>query len=255
MKKKKHEEHANHERWLVSYADFITLLFAFFVVMYAVSEVDAQRMKDVVGAIRFAMHFEGTGGVGEPMIFSGPQANQIFVNQHKVKSGGGIPISQRLDLIQIKEKLEERLNSGHMKDEATKSLQLAVTERGLRIRMLDAYFFDPGSSVLRPEAIPIIDSIAAIIKPLKHMIRVEGHSDSEGSGGREEFINWEISTDRSLTIVRYLIEGYRIEPQRLSIGAYAHYRPVATNATEEGRALNRRIDMFVMTSGESVQLQ
>ena len=243
MGRKRPEEHANHERWLVSYADFITLLFAFFVVMYAISEVDSQRLKQVVGAIRFATHFEGTGGIDRPPIFEGPRPPPTVTLDHDVPNPSR-PDAARLEIIRIKEEIVHKLGTMADGHPIADVVEVTVTEEGVRIRLMAAYFFDQGSAVLRPEAIPVVDTIARVIQEVPHQVRVEGHSDDQG--GKDRLANWRLSSDRSLTIIRYLLEGFRIEPARLSMAAFAQYRPVATNRTVEGRAANRRIDMFII---------
>ena len=257
MKKKKHEEHVNHERWLVSYADFITLLFAFFVVMFATAQVDHKRLKQVVGSIRFAMHFKGTGGLDRPPLFEGPSTERIFA-QNMTGNPGKMQatLSERLNLLRVKEELEKKLNSGDGgKEEAGRRsegiVEVIVTESGIRIRMTEAYFFDSGSAVLRPDAMPVVDTIAEVLKPLQRHIRVEGHTDSEGAGAHGRFTNWKLSAERALSIIQYLMVGFSYPPERLSLAAYAHTRPLTSNESAEGRALNRRIDLFVMVNQET----
>tara|TARA_B100000029_G_scaffold406600_1_gene407256 strand:- start:476 stop:1237 length:762 start_codon:yes stop_codon:yes gene_type:complete len=243
-KRHKHEEHVNLERWLVSYADFITLCFAFFVVMYATSQVDAQKLIQAVSSIRGAMNLD-TAGVDKPPIFENIVAGESpIIPNEAYPQQRGIETKAPAELARIKENLEDKLETiaGQRPPDA---IQLEVTEKGVRIRLLAAYFFDSGSKILRPEAVPVIDAIADVIEPIPNKLRVEGHSD--GKVGRDRFKNWELSSDRALEVIKYLVRISRVDPTRMALSAYAHYQPITSNESDRGRALNRRIDIMIFT--------
>lgn len=253
-KKKGHGGGGGHgsgsDRWLVSYADFITLLFAFFVVMYAVSKVDTEKMEQVVAGIRGAMDMEGSGGEKSPL-FEGSQG-QYMLGQEAPGNPGREGAATVMDkkLLKLKEEMEKDMSASVGRESKQDSVQFDVTEQGIRIRLTAGYFFDVGSAVLRPEAIPIVDGIAQVLQPRAELIRVEGHTDAQKSA--DDLMNWKLSADRSLSIVRYMIKGARIAPERVFLAAFAQYRPVTTNDTPEGRALNRRIDLFLLNPKEGV---
>ena len=238
------------DRWLVSYADFITLLFAFFVVMYAVSKVDTEKMEQVVAGIRGAMDMEGSGGEKSPL-FEGSQG-QYMLGQDQPGNPGKEGAATVMDkkLLKLKEEMEKDMSASVGRESKNDAVEFDVTERGIRIRLTAGYFFDVGSAALRPEAIPIVDGIAQVLQSRAELIRVEGHTDAQGSV--DNMANWKLSSDRALSIVRYMIKGAKIDPKRLFLAAFAHYRPVTTNDTPEGRALNRRIDLFLLNPKEGV---
>src|SRR5512133_2128107 len=156
-KKQVHEEHENHERWLVSYADFMTLLFAFFVVMYAVSRVDNKRLIQATDSIRWAMHFSGTGGTGSVPIFEGPPSEgggpallQGVVNVEKEHKG----------IEMLRKKIEKRVRPYVMERPPSSVVSVLVEGRRLTVRLAATEFFDPGQAVLRPESLAILDAIA-----------------------------------------------------------------------------------------------
>jgi len=250
-RRKKHEEHVNHERWLVSYADFITLLFAFFVIMYATSTVDAEKLQQVVASIRGAMNLDTTG-VDAPPVFDHPFMHDSPVRRDRGSITKGIETTAPLELVRVKEKVEERLKTLEGQRPPEGVITLEIVERGIRIRLLSAYFFDSGSSVLRPTAIPVVDAIGDVLTNISNKLRVEGHSDS--AAGVDPFLNWQLSSDRALEIIRYFTEAHDIDPARQALAAYAHYRPITGNDSVEGRALNRRIEIFVLTQSSGVHM-
>lgn len=242
-KKQIHEEHENHERWLVSYADFITLLFAFFVVMYSTSRVDNKRVNEVVKSIKFAMHFKGEGGVDVMPIFEGP-----------VSEGGCVSAieSERLNLRQIEsvEALRQRMEKKFKglvieKPNSTGAVTLHVEGRKLMIRLSVAHFFDPTHAVLRPEVIPVLDAMAAELIKFRRPIRVEGHTDDAPMTNPRYRDNWDLSASRAASVVAYFDRTHRISRSLLSAAGYGDSQPIATNDTAAGRELNRRIDLVV----------
>lgn len=243
-KKQLHEEHENHERWLVSYADFMTLLFAFFVVMYATSRVDNKRVNEAVQSVRFAMHFKGNGGVDVMPIFEGP-----------VSEGGcvaSLSNSERLNQRQIEsvEALRRRMEKkfkGKLieKPGMNPSVTLHLEGRKLKIRLSVAHFFDPTQAVLRPEVMPTLDALADELRKLRRPIRIEGHTDDSPVTNPRYRDNWDLSASRAASVVAYLDRAHRIPRSLLSAAGYGDSQPVASNDTPVGREMNRRIDLVV----------
>jgi chemotaxis protein MotB len=238
------EEHENHERWLVSYADFITLLFAFFVVMYSVSRIDNKRMVDVVKSIKFAMHFKGQGGVDAMPIFDGPAseggcvANVVDTER---------PTQTQIEAIEAMRRRMEKKFKGFLleKPGMTTSVTLHVEGRKLMVRLSVAHFFDPNAAALRPEVIPILDVVAAELARMHRPIRIEGHTDDVPPLGTRYRDNWDLSASRAASVTAYLERAHRIQPDLLSAAGYGDSRPIATNDTAQGRELNRRIDLVI----------
>lgn len=245
MAKKKrggHEEHENHERWLVSYADFITLLFAFFVVMYAVSRVDNVRLAQASESIKFAMHFEGSGGVGKLPIFAGPPSEggcAANVGPSKVSRP-----EVKKELENLKKKFEAKLQSYLIKHE-TPHIQVVAEPGKLSIRLGAARFFDPASAALRPDAVPVLDAIAEELVSTGRPVRVEAHTDSMPVGGNRFRDNWELSASRAARVASFLEDAHGVPEKHLTAAGLAASRPLVANDTEAGRELNRRLELVI----------
>jgi chemotaxis protein MotB len=256
-RRKKHATHANHERWLVSYADFITLLFAFFVVMFASSQVDKRKVGKIALAIQVAFQsmgiFEASNtraalAASEPMPFSNVQMVENAARTEALgrvvssPTGGPIPAGSNPAQSQMQAELERVLSH-----EINRGLvNVRRTREGLVISLQEVGFFDSGSATLRPGADEVLARIANILRNRPESLRVEGHTDDVPIHNANFASNWELSTARATRIVELLISRYGVSPWRLSAAGYAEYRPVATNTTPEGRALNRRVDIVVL---------
>ncbi|HEU4401933.1 MAG TPA: flagellar motor protein MotB [Candidatus Polarisedimenticolia bacterium] len=243
MRKKKPPEHENHERWLVSYADFITLLFAFFVVMFAISQVDVQKMGRFVESMNIAFDFPipaeapiqggGTQGPhsGKPTIV--PSKSMIPE-----------PVTTRRSVEMCKQ-IDERVRGSELEGK----VHTRLSKRGVVVSLREGAFFDPGEADIKPDALSKLRAIGELLEPGSIPIIVEGHTDNTPIHTPQFPSNWELSTARAAKIVAYLIDELHYDPQRLSIAGYAEYRPVAENDTSEGRAANRRVDLVVLTEG------
>jgi chemotaxis protein MotB len=244
-RKHKHEEHENHERWLVSYADFITLLFAFFVVMYSVSSVNEGKFRVVSQSIVEALN---------PMI--NMSASTIMISPDA--SGG--PTSTRAISIdmQIFRKLTDTLTSSAapktgkalagQPTQAGVQAAVAQDERGVVVSIANAVAFEPGKAELLPEARETLIQVAATLQEFSSQVRVEGHTDNVPIRTEQFPSNWELSSVRAASIVRFLAEGGHLPPDRLAAAGYGEFRPVAVNDTAEGRAANRRVELVVIKS-------
>ncbi len=240
MSKKKHEEeHENHERWLVSYADFITLLFAFFVVMYSVSRVDNKKVQKAAASIKWAMHMSGTGGVGQMPIFDGPPDGTIAD-----LGGGGIPPAQAA-AESIRRQIENRVRPFVIQNKGPAAVTITVEADRVMVRLAAADFFDPGQSALRPQILPVLDAIAQEVVPLKRPLRVEGHTDDTPAAGGRFRDNWELSASRAATVVSYLERAHEASPGLLSATGYAATRPIVEGTSPEARDLNRRVEIVL----------
>ncbi len=243
-KRETHEDHENHERWLVSYADFITLLFAFFVVLYSTSRIDNKRMIDVMKSIKFAMHFKGEGGVDTMPIFDGPASEGGCMAN---LSDSEKPSQKQVEAIEAMRRRMEKKFKGFLveKPGMTTAVTLHIDGRKLMVRLSVAHFFDPMQAALRPEVIPVLDVVADELARLRRPIRIEGHTDDTLVIGARFRDNWDLSSSRAASVTSYLERAHRIPSNLLSAAGYADSRPIATNDTPGGRELNRRIDLVV----------
>jgi chemotaxis protein MotB len=243
-KKQHHEEHENHERWLVSYADFITLLFAFFVVLYSTSRVDNKRMQQVVRAIKFAMHFKGTGGLDKMPIFEGPPSEGGCIanvgSDKKTKSEEVHKVES------IRRKIENKL-AGYLQNRPQDNNTVVFQTEGKRliIRLSAARFFDPSQAAIRPEVLPILDAIASELVELDRHIRIEGHTDDAPVGTSRYRDNWDLSASRAAAVASYIQRAYRMDGKLLSAAGYGATRPLQPNDSPAAREANRRVEMAI----------
>ncbi len=253
-RKKKHPEHVNHERWLVSYADFITLLFAFFVVMFAASNADQKKAGQIANAVQVAFHelavfspsskvvplVDGGGfGTDSKRVIGSTatafDAAQIVAAAQKT---GQAPA----ELSEVKKQLETVLKA----ELSEHSVRILEDSRGLTISLGEAGFFNPGSALMQPKAVEVVDRIAATLLSQAYNVRVEGHTDNTPIHTAQFPSNWELSTARATNVLQHLISRDQIPPQRLSAVGYGEYRPVASNDDAQGRSYNRRVDLVVI---------
>ena len=255
---KRPRAHANHERWLVSYADFITLLFAFFVVLYASAQVDQRKVGQLALAIQVAFQDLGVFpasttqiplDTNEPMPFATVQAIQNV--KHNTELGRVSPppegdlaaASEEANLTTLQAELQQALQH----EIALHTVALHRETEGLVISLREFGFFDSGSADLKTSALPALDRIASILAVRICRLRIEGHTDNVPIHTAKMASNWELSTARSTELVRLLILRYRFSPERLSAAGYAEYHPIASNDTPQGRAQNRRVDVVILS--------
>lgn len=243
-KKHKHEEHENHERWLVSYADFITLLFAFFVVLYASSTQNEAKTKSVEDSIRSSLHLVLQGGGGADLINMETGAMIAPIGTHQMK---GSPVDmQRFYQKQIESKLSE--------EERGKSIQdIEADLHGVRIRLVGSNLFPPGSSQLNPISFEALKKIGDIIRKTKHPIIIEGHTDNQQVTDGSFESNWELGALRATSVLRHMKDQLNFQNHRMAATTYADTKPLTTNDTPEGRARNRRIEIYILTEDPDVK--
>ena len=234
-----------HDRWLVSYADFITLMFAFFVVLYAFERSDQKKQMQVSAAISAA--FRSMGGRAKSAAMTGeadasrnttaaPPATPSAEEQVSE------PASVKENLDRLRHELAETLQS----QIASHAISLEMGRDGLVISLREAGFFASGSAEPKADALPTLRQIAAKLGAAPFDVRVEGHTDNVPIHNAQFASNWELSTARATGIARLFLEIGSIPPERISAAGYAEYHPVAGNDTAEGRAQNRRVDLVVM---------
>ena len=229
-----------HDRWLVSYADFITLLFGLFVVMFAFARADQKKQAQVSKAIDSAFRSMGAlpdaasqeSGVGDASAPANTVMDESVVAPARVKE----------DLDRIRRDLAATLSA----QVAAHTVSLEMGRDGLVISLREAGFFESGSAMPKPEALPTLRQIADKLGPTSYDLRIEGHTDNVPIHTAEFDSNWELSTARATHIARLFLEMKAIPAERLSAAGYAEFHPVATNDTPEGRAENRRVDLVVM---------
>lgn len=232
MRKQKHPEHVNHERWLVSYADFITLLFAFFVVMFAVSQVDSNKLG------RFSESF--SEAVGAPLL---PAAGAGILPHPAPPPDPGHADEPALPA--ELEKLRTDLVARALSKDDLAGLKVLRRGRELVLRLPDHIVFESGNDRLRPEARRMLATIADELRERPVDLRVEGHTDNVPIRTTRFRSNWELSTARATAVIAELVDAGRLGPVRLSAAGYGEFHPLESNESPEGRLANRRVDVVV----------
>ena len=252
MRRKIIEEPVNHDRWLVSYADFITLLFAFFVVMYSISQISESKYRILSNtlseAFKLPAHELDPIQVGE-LAKSNPislvelkKGLVVEDDRHHEESSTDLePPPQPLE--QISDAVEKAF--GDLIDQ--RKITLRGNEEWLELEMNSSLLFDSGDAVLSNKAIELLGDIAAILKPQSNPVRVEGFTDSVPIRSNQFPSNWELSTARAAAVVKLFTEE-GIAPSRLAAVGYGEFQPVADNTTDEGRARNRRVVLMISKS-------
>jgi chemotaxis protein MotB len=262
-RKHHHEEHENHERWLVSGYDMMTLLFAVFVVLYAISSTNISKVKELTKSLQEA--FSGP-------VLTGGQAMMERGNQSKAEEASPNPplpsitpaeaVAMRLrgttgqsadatrkaaaeeerDFQALKRRIDKLVDEAGLQDKVATTVSL----RGLKVRLLtDNVVFDSGSAIIKPGAFKTLDAIGGIIaSERRHPVLVEGHTDDRRINTSQYPSNWQLSGDRAAAVVQRIVWA-GVSPKRTSLSGYASQHPVATNTTAAGRARNRRVEIIL----------
>lgn len=236
-----------HDRWLVSYADFITLLFAFFVVLFASAKADAKKQQEVSHAIDAAFRSLGLfpdaarHAAKETVVASGVEKPAYAMN---IIMGEDVlsPAKARDDLEAVRRNLQQRLSN----QIAQHTVSIKAGKDGLVISLREAGFFDSGSATPRPGTLDTLRQVGAALAATPFDLRVEGHTDNVPIHSAEFDSNWELSAARATRIARTFLDLGLIAPERISAAGYAEFHPVANNETSEGRAENRRVDLVIL---------
>ncbi|GBD97130.1 MAG TPA: hypothetical protein ENG83_15875 [Nitrospirae bacterium] len=226
---RKNNGHENVERWMVSYADFVTLLFCFFTAMFAISNVDTHKLGKFVESMRTAFNVSGSRGNA----FSVIEGVQVFIPTN----------------VELESSMKDAL--GTLLSESRGDVEVKSDNRGVVVSVADKYFFESGSAELKEKSRDILDKIASVLNEYPNMIRIEGHTDNVPISNRDFPSNWELSASRAINVAKYFISSHNIQPGRISTIGYSEYRPVASNDTPEGRTKNRRVEIVILTDEES----
>ena len=244
-KRHKEEEHENEERWLVSYADFITLLMVFFVVMYSLSRADVAKFQQVSESLRIAFGNPKSSPVQFQNI--GERARkkaQESVENAKDKAAQD-NTRRKTRIQEVEEKLKEMVKANEDLDKLI-TIQGNAAGTELTVRLADSLLFQAGRAELTAESLDLIGRIAGILTSLGAPVNISGHTDSIPISNGEFSSNWELSTARSTSVIKHLVDNLGIPPGILSASGYAEHHPIAPNDTPENRAKNRRVE-FVIT--------
>lgn len=253
-RKKKHEEHVNLERWLVSYADFITLLFAFFVVMYAISSVNEGKYRVLSDTLNEV--FQSRPSSTTPIEFDNALSDQPRMAEDP--DFIDLPVPESVDNLTADNPELDTLS-----EEITKTVQPLIDDDLINIKKTDFWLeidikssilFRSGEAQLSEDAEDVLATIASLLKTYPNDIQVEGFTDNVPIKTRHFPSNWELSSSRAASVV-HLFEEEGIEPKRLQAIGYGEHRPIADNATAAGRNNNRRVNLVVLGQGDVRRIQ
>jgi chemotaxis protein MotB len=234
MAKRKHEEHENHERWLVSYADFITLLFAFFVVMYSISSVNVGKYRTVSESIKAALN---------PIVSSPSSPSAFTLNANKpALTAPDAPGSTEVAIRRLRNLVKGIKGAPQLS-------MVRITEKvngDIVITIPDLVLFNSGEATVRPEALPFLEGLGSAILELDRHARVEGHTDNVPIRTAQFPSNWELSSTRAVMVVRVLSELYGVAADHLAAVGHADTKPVTANLDPEQRSKNRRVEVVIL---------
>jgi len=237
MAKHKHEEHENHERWLVSYADFITLLFAFFVVMYSISSINEGKYRTVSESIKAALN----------PLANRSGANRVFgVGEARLVQQGRNPTDAKEVTIRHIRQVFQGIKDKQLKDLAAFVTVVQTVNGDIVITIPDELLFNSGEATIRAEALQFLEGLSGAILELNRHARVEGHTDNVPIRTAQFPSNWELSSTRAVMVVRVLSELYGVQSDHLAAVGHADTRPVTANLDPEQRAKNRRVEVVIL---------
>ncbi len=247
----------SHDRWIVSYADFVTLLFAFFVVMFATANADKGKARAVGESVRAALQEGRISNVGDAIRQAlSRDANSPVHKRDAAKRASGDKSENReapsieeqsarayLELRPLMDKLKKQLQAEVQKGD----VEVHMEPRGLAISFRQAALFASGEDRLKASAFGAIGKVGGAIRELPNQVRLEGNTDNVPIHNERFRSNWELSSARSIALLNLLVDRFQVPPERLGVAGYADVAPVASNATEEGRARNRRVDVVILS--------
>lgn len=255
-RRRRNEEYENHERWLVSYADFITLLFAFFVVMYSISSVNDGKYRVLSNTLTEAfvapVRSSDPIQVGEELRSLTPQLGEpIVLAQNPPESIPSDSLSEEMSgtsIVDIRtlDSVENELSQALLEYVNQGLVNVTLTDRGVEVEMKSSMLFESGSARLSREALKALRNVVLIVKPLSNMINVEGHTDNVPISTVSFPSNWELSAARAASVVHYFAK-LGVASERMAAIGYGEFRPLSSNDSAEGRKNNRRVNLLIMS--------
>jgi chemotaxis protein MotB len=241
--RRRREEHVNHERWLVSYADFMTLLFALFVVLFASSYHDKKAIQSVSKAVKNGFQQMGSFSSNDSAADNSRLMGPTSTGEARPST---VPANAGIDMVELQRKLKKALGQ----EIERREILLRMTPEGFVISLHELGFFDSGEAQLRPGAADKIKRIATVLTQYGLDMRVEGHTDDVPIHNAQFASNWDLSAARAMAVAMMLLNESGVDPRRMSIAGYGQYHPSISNDTPEGRKANRRVDIVVVSAGD-----
>lgn len=220
--------------WMDTYADTITLLLTFFILLYSMSAVDSQKLKQLSKALQHSL------GGGSTSI-------------SKVKDIDELKVDVDKDAKEMKEDLEKKVNKAIANNNLNDSIKVRKEDRGIVLQLDETILFDSGRDELKTTSINALDTITTLANGVDNDILVEGHTDNVPIHNSRFASNWDLSTARAVSVVSYFVEKKGMNPTRFSVKGYGEYKPLLDNSTPENRAINRRVDILIVDKKDDQQ--
>jgi len=252
MIKKKTDSSGGPAPWIVTYSDLMSLLLTFFILLYSISTVDAEKFRNITEQLQIALTGEGRASIfdGGTEQIASPLDDEMFADDDMPRD----------DLVEmdpgqiLPEELREMYEriQGYIREQGLEAdVRVLMDRSGIYVEIKDAILFDMGSAELKPSGIELIGKLEGILNDFENDLVVEGHTDNVPINTREFPSNWELSTARALSVLRYLEEVHSVEPTRLSARGYGEHAPIFPNDTVQNRARNRRVNLLILFEGDN----
>jgi len=237
-RKRKNKDDDTDSNWMTTFSDMMTLLMTFFVLLYSMSTIDAQKFKAAVSSLRENMGILSGGRTmtEQPMVESGSMGSEITPSPHQ-------------NLTVARQEIQQYVQEKNLQDR----VNMEMTQRGLVVRFTGQILFEVGEAEIRNEGRDVLDKVATVLKEMPNNVMIEGHTDNLPIDTEEFPTNWELSTARATEVIKYFIEDPGINPEKLSAAGYSKYRPIKPNDSPENRALNRRVEVVILNTTNGQQ--
>jgi len=237
-KRKNNNDDDTDSNWMTTFSDMMTLLMTFFVLLYSMSTIDAQKFKAAVSSLRENMGILSGGRTmtEQPMVESGSMGSEITPSPHQ-------------NLTVARQEIQQYVQEKNLQDR----VNMEMTQRGLVVRFTGQILFEVGEAEIRNEGRDVLDKVATVLKEMPNNVMIEGHTDNLPIDTEEFPTNWELSTARATEVIKYFIEDPGINPKKLSAAGYSKYRPIKPNDSPENRALNRRVEVVILNTTNGQQ--
>lgn len=236
-KKKPESEGLKGDEWLGTYSDMVTLLLTFFILLYSMSSVDSEKLKQLSKAFNQVM----VGTKGDSIL-------QYDLYDGEVPLVGGE--SDNKDISDTAQSMYKGVKEFVKDNNLSDTVDITEDERGVILQLKDSILFQTGESKLKPESKDILNKINTLLKSVPNSIVVEGHTDNVPIHNSEYDSNWDLSTARAVTVVRYFIEEKGENPSRFSASGYGEYKPLVANNSDDNRAKNRRVNILIVANNK-----
>lgn len=225
-RKKKKGDDINPNAWLDTYADTITLLLTFFILLYSMSSVDAKKLNELSNALQKSLR-------GDVKVEELSDIKEIATNNEKTSE-------------QIQEDLVKKVNETIEANSFTDVIKVRDEDRGVVLQLDETILFDPGKADLMKKSQNVLNMVTKIVKDLPNDVLIEGNTDDIPMFNKEFQSNWELSTARAVSVVKYFVSDKKLDPTRFSVKGYGEYKPLVENNSTKNRTINRRVDILIV---------